>query len=59
MVVLPMCRGLDITYGFVLSARMGYCSNISCVRITMPIKCTCDLTAIACGRWSLVIDLLK
>ncbi len=63
LVVSPLLRGLGSMNGFVLSEKSCGQEQATSqtpikpvVGITTPALCTCNLTAIAYGRWSLVPD---
>ncbi len=65
MVVNTLWHGPGNIHGFVLDGQaygQGYAvaqtptvPTVSGVRISASIKCVCNPTSIACGRWSLVV----
>ncbi len=66
MVVNPLWRGPGNIHGFVLdgksypqrqsTAQAPTVTTVSGVRVTILLLRTCNLTTIACGRWSLVTN---
>ncbi len=69
VVVSPLWRGPGNIYDFVLdgkSYQLGLATaqtlnepTVSGVMVTMPVLSTCNLTTIACGRWSLATGKVK
>ncbi len=69
MVVSPLCRGPGNIHGFILDGKScrqeqattqtPTVTTVSGVRVTTLLLRTCNLTTIACGRWSLVTHYVK